>query len=235
MKTPLPESEQPQTETEYTLLGYLSQLYGGGNAPRLAKLLLRKVERQRIHALAQSQPAQPLTENDILLITYADTLIQDNIKPLQVLKKFAERFLQPHFSGIHILPFFPFSSDDGFAVVDYTAVRADLGNWRDINILGEKFDLMFDLVINHCSREHIWFTDFITGRLPGRDYFIALPADTDTRAVVRPRNTPLLNAVETYEGTRHVWATFSDDQIDLNFANPDVLCRFVEILFNYVD
>ena len=235
MKTPLPESEQPQTETEYTLLGYLSQLYGGGNAPRLAKLLLRKVERQRIHALAQSQPAQPLTENDILLITYADTLIQDNIKPLQVLKKFAERFLQPHFSGIHILPFFPFSSDDGFAVVDYTAVRADLGNWRDINILGEKFDLMFDLVINHCSREHIWFTDFITGRLPGRDYFIALPADTDTRAVVRPRNTPLLNAVETYDGTRHVWATFSDDQIDLNFANPDVLCRFVEILFNYVD
>ncbi|MYI69337.1 MAG: alpha-amylase [Boseongicola sp. SB0673_bin_14] len=138
------------------------------------------------------------------------------------------------FGRLHVLPFFPSSSDDGFAVIDYRRVDHRLGNWENVRTLTERYDTMFDLVINHCSRESPWFADFIGGREPGRHYFITLPEESDTSAVVRPRTTPLVSAVHTYGGIRHVWNTFSDDQIDLDFANPAVLREYVDILFFYV-
>ncbi len=52
--------------------------------------------------------------------------------------------------------------------------------------------------------------------------------------VTRPRSTPVLSGVRTQEGLRHVWTTFSNDQIDLNYANPDVLIEFIDILLYYV-
>lgn len=233
--------EAPSTATEYYLLEYLSHLYGGGVAPELTKVLLQTVAKRRerkgpaTSETSANSAAPTLSEKDVLLITYADTLVDGDKPPLQVLHQFAHSHLADYFSGIHILPFFPFSSDDGFAVVDYNSVRADLGDWQDVTALSEHFDLMFDLVINHCSREHLWFADFVNGRAPGSEFFIALPADTDVDDVVRPRNTPLLSEVQTYAGPKHVWTTFSDDQIDLNFSNPEVLCQFIDILFDYID
>ncbi|XOV85117.1 MAG: sugar phosphorylase [bacterium] len=231
--------DPPASASEYYLLEHLSHLYGGGVAPELTKVLLQIATKHpmasRDTSASRTLTAAPaLTERDVLLITYADTLVDEETPPLQVLHQFAHQQLADFFSGIHILPFFPFSSDDGFAVVDYSSVRADLGDWQDIAVLAEQFDLMFDLVINHCSREHLWFADFINGRAPGCDFFIELPADTELDAVIRPRNTPLLSEVQTYAGPKHVWTTFSDDQVDLNFGNPEVLCRFVEILFDYI-
>jgi sucrose phosphorylase len=241
MTTSHPTNRQPQTENEYALYEYLSHLYGGGVAPELTQSLLSLVERKNLPDTKlnnrwqyHAQQNNAWSEAEVLLITYGDTITAPDLPPLQVLKRFADTHLAPYFSGIHILPFFPFSSDDGFAVVDYSRVRDDLGDWEDIRALSEHFDLMFDLVINHCSREHIWFADFISGRAPGCDFFMAMPVDTDVSQVIRPRNTPLLSQVETYTGPRHVWTTFSDDQVDLNFENPEVLCRFVEILFDYV-
>ncbi len=225
----------PQTATEYYLLEGLSHLYGSGVAADLAAALLRIAETS---GAAKRASVTPLSAADVMLITYADSLVDEPgsaaRKPLAVLKAFADTHLVPHFSAIHVLPFFPSSSDDGFAVVDYGIVREDLGDWADVDALGEHFELMFDLVINHCSREHVWFAEFISGQTPGVDFFIEHPPETDVADVVRPRSSPLLSRIETHNGPRHVWTTFSDDQIDLNFRNPVVLLKLTEILFDYV-
>ncbi len=176
-------------------------------------------------------------ESHILLITYGDTIYSDNPDepPLQTLNHFLNQSLQGTISGVHILPFFPYSSDDGFSVIDYETVNPKLGTWEDIERITEHFDLMTDLVINHISSKSQWFQQFRQGEKPGCDYFIEVDPDTDLSAVVRPRNSPLLAEVETVQGKKHVWATFSDDQIDLNFANPDVLIEIIKILLFYVE
>ncbi len=138
-------------------------------------------------------------------------------------------------SILHLLPFFPYSSDDGFSVMDYLSVNPAFGDWEDISALGREFRLMADLVINHASARSRWFDNFRKDLDPGRDYFCTAEPDTDTSQVVRPRSTPLLNPVETAAGTRWVWCTFSPDQVDLDFRNPDVLAEFVNIIAHYLD
>ncbi len=179
-------------------------------------------------------PRKPLDAHDTVLITYGDSLLDGDAPPLQVLAEFAAQHLQGVFSTIHLLPFYPYSSDDGFAVIHYDRVNPALGDWPDIHALAEKFDLMFDLVINHVSRECLWFTDYLSQTGPGRDFFLEVDPAEDLSAVVRPRSSPLLTPVETRRGTRYLWATFSEDQIDLDFSNPDVLVMFVGILVDYL-
>jgi sucrose phosphorylase len=120
-------------------------------------------------------------------------------------------------------------------VIDYREVNPEMGSWEDIARLDEGFRLMFDAVINHISRESEWFEGFLEGKEPYRDYFISMEPDTDLSLVVRPRALPLLTEVETGEGSKRVWTTFSDDQIDLNFANPEVLLEIVDLLLFYVE
>jgi len=173
-------------------------------------------------------------EKDILLITYGDSIVEKEQTPLHTLNEFLHEHLSDSISGVHILPFFPYSSDDGFSVIDYKQVNPNLGGWEDINRIADKFKLMTDLVINHISRESIWFYDFVANQLPASEYFIEHDQDTDTSQVTRPRNSPLLIPVNTHRGTRYVWATFSEDQIDLDFSNPNVLLEFVDILLYYI-
>jgi sucrose phosphorylase len=132
------------------------------------------------------------------------------------------------------LPFFPYSSDDGFSVSDFRSVNPQLGDWDDIEALAQGTSLMFDLVLNHISREHLWFVNFVHDEAPGRDYVIQVDADENLTMVVRPRSSPLLSRVRTPEGMKHVWATFSNDQIDLNYANPDVLFEFIDVMLDYI-
>ena len=113
-------------------------------------------------------------------------------------------------------------------------VNPALGSWEDIRAISEDYRVMTDLVINHVSRESLWFADFVSGTQPGRDYFIEEEPATDLTMVTRPRNSPLLVPTQTRRGTRHVWATFSEDQIDLNFKNPDVLIKMVDIVLFYL-
>jgi sucrose phosphorylase len=153
---------------------------------------------------------------------------------LATLKEFADKRLTKAFSAVHLLPFYPWSSDDGFSVIDYRKVNPDSGEWRDVERLGENFDLMFDLVLNHCSRQSSWFRDFVAGVEPARKFFITESPKTDLSQVVRPRTSPLLTKTTTREGTAHVWTTFSADQVDLNWQNPDVLFEFLDILFYYI-
>jgi sucrose phosphorylase len=174
-------------------------------------------------------------QRDAIVITYGDSILNGDEKPLRVLKRFLDEHTSGLLSGIHILPFYPWSSDDGFAVLDYSSVNEALGDWSDIEVIGWDYNLMADLVINHCSSRSLWFENFIHGRSPGRDYFFTVSPEEDLSDVVRPRTSPLLREVETSEGVQYVWCTFSHDQVDLDFRNPEVLKQFVSILRQYLD
>ena len=178
---------------------------------------------------------QAYDERDIILITYGDQVRATGTSPLGSLGRFLEDYRLPEcLSTVHILPFFPYSSDDGFSVIDYRAVDPELGTWEDVQALGDRFSMMFDLVLNHVSRESEWFSGFCSDDPVYRNYFIAVDPETDLSAVTRPRRSPLLTPVQTAQGVRHVWTTFSDDQIDLNFAEPDVLVEMLDVLFLYL-
>lgn len=173
--------------------------------------------------------------SDIVMITYGDSIVSDIEKPLVTLKQFIDSHLSNELSGVHILPFFPYSSDDGFSVLDYSSVNESLGDWQDISAISERYKLMADLVINHCSARSIWFENFIKGEGTGHNYFFTASPSDPLDKVVRPRTSPLLKPVSTKQGEQFVWCTFSHDQVDLDFSNPEVLIAFVGIIKQYLD
>lgn len=176
------------------------------------------------------------TQNDIIFITYGDTIINNEEVPLQTLNKFLRNYLSDTISGVHILPFYPYSSDDGFSVIDYYSVNSKLGSWKDIEDIGKEFDLMSDLVINHCSSESVWFKNHLNGIQPGKDYFFEPDKNFDVSNVVRPRSSELLSEfIKDDKTICKIWTTFSKDQVDLNFQNPDVLIEICKILKFYID
>ncbi len=174
-------------------------------------------------------------EEDVYLITYGDSIRQENEAPLKTLLKFYQGELKDAVNSVHILPFFPYSSDDGFSVIDYVQVNDSLGEWEDIEAISSECRFMADLVINHCSSRSRWFDNFKNRKDPGQDYFFEVDPNTNLSMVVRPRTSPLLREVETLDGKKHVWCTFSHDQVDLNFSNPEVLCEIVSIVKFYLD
>ncbi|WP_319380338.1 sugar phosphorylase [Thiomicrorhabdus sp.] len=173
-------------------------------------------------------------QKDVLLITYGDTFLNEEEMPLSTLKKFLSSYVKDAVNCVHVLPFFPYSSDDGFSVIDYTMVDPELGDWSHIESLRSEYDLMFDLVVNHVSRESLWFTDYKADIPPYNEFFIEEDDRPELSLVTRPRNTPLLVPAYTHRGRKKVWATFSADQIDLNFANPKVLVKMIEVLLLYL-
>ncbi|MEM8829682.1 MAG: sugar phosphorylase [Cyanobacteria bacterium P01_G01_bin.19] len=174
------------------------------------------------------------SQNEVIAIAYGDSICAPDEKPLVTLDKFLDH-LKDTITGIHILPFCPYSSDDGFSVIDYLEVDPKLGDWQDVEAIAEKFDLMADLVLNHISSQSEWFEQFKQGIKPGCDYFIEADPEADLSTVVRPRSTPLLVGVDTVKGKKHVWATFSADQVDLNYENPDVLLEVIKIILFYIE
>ena len=175
-----------------------------------------------------------LSQQDSILITYGDQVRDSSGSPLRVLLDFCNQQLLGVVSGIHILPFFPYSSDDGFSVIDYRQVNPDLGSWEEVSRLGQNFRLMFDLVINHASAQSEWFQAFLQAHPRYADYFIVMEGNPDLSQVVRPRTSPLLTRFETASGVKAVWTTFSADQIDLNYHNPEILLEIIDILLFYV-
>ncbi|MDF0594454.1 alpha-amylase family glycosyl hydrolase [Psychromarinibacter halotolerans] len=221
---------------------------------RTAAILDRIYPDQDTHALAgkvieafwpdDASPARKLprkagnslwSQRDAVMITYGDSIIDGVHKPLDLLLDFMLNHLQGAVNGVHILPFFPFTSDDGFAVTDYRKVNPALGEWQDITRISRHFHLMSDLVCNHVSSQGTWFNAYRQGQEPFDKFFYEADPSEDLSEVVRPRTTPLLQEVETAMGDRHVWCTFSHDQIDLNFENPEVLLEILRIIRLHVD
>jgi len=175
-----------------------------------------------------------LSEKDAILMTYADTIYQEGEKPLVTLRRFLKDHVRDAFTGVHILPFFPSSSDGGYAVIDYKEVNPELGSWADVKGLASDYRLMVDLVLNHVSSRSKWFLGFVRGDRRYRDYFIWSDKELEMPEVFRPRETPLFTKFDTALGEKWVWTTFGADQIDLNYKNPKVLLRIVDVMLFYV-
>lgn len=223
---------ETKNETDF-ISACLRELYGEAEGARAAQAL-----RQRMAAFARPAPsARGVSERDAILITYGDQLSEPGQPPLQTLAQFCNAHLRGVVSGVHILPFYPYTSDDGFSVVDYRAVNPALGDWEDVAQLGRGFRLMFDAVVNHVSAASAYFTGFLKDDPRYKDFAISVgdPADPRLALVTRPRALPLLTDFETPSCTKHIWTTFSADQIDLNFKNPDVLLEILDVLLFYVE
>ncbi|MEM9187232.1 MAG: sugar phosphorylase, partial [Planctomycetota bacterium] len=225
--------------------GRIERVYGAAAAACSAAIdaaTADVVATLRAAATGDSPVAAPRwTERDVVLITYADQVRDESAgdkPPLAVLGDWLTREgYDELISTVHLLPFCPYSSDDGFSVIDYLAVDPDSGTWADIARLGESFDLMFDLVLNHCSDRSAYFQGYLRGEAPFERFFIEVDPDADLSGVTRPRPGPPWKEVEASRGVRRVWSTFSDgaakDQMDLNYAEPAVLAEMLRVLLEY--
>lgn len=219
----------------------LTELYGptsgGTTLARLESLLRQFIATRSPRASATSPGASRLAQlsaADAMVITYGDQVQQPGQPPLATLHDWLSQHLGEQLSSVHILPFYPYSSDDGFSVIDYLAVDPALGDWSDVALLSQRFKLMFDAVVNHISAHSAWFQGFLQGDPRYSEYFVVQDEPVDLSAVTRPRTHPLLTTFETASGPHKVWTTFSADQIDLNVRNPEVLLALVEVLLHYV-
>jgi sucrose phosphorylase len=219
------------TQTFDKIKTRLKKIYGNQLPEDFSDRFIAAIEKD----ITPGETGEKWDESDVVLITYGDSIINGKEPGLEVLRRFLNKHLAEELSYVHILPFYPYTSDDGFSVVDYKAVNPELGDWDDVKNLGRDFKLMFDLVINHISQKSVWFQNYLDGKAPGKDYFIEVEPETDLSEVVRPRSLPLLTPFETATGKKHVWTTFSDDQIDLNFSNPEVLLEMVKVLLHYLE
>jgi sucrose phosphorylase len=233
-------------ETRADIHSLLALLYGASRADELTDGVLRLLRVHDAHKLPAAHrrergtdPGERFSEQDVILITYGDLIVSDDLSPLQTLARVADDHLDGLASIVHLLPFFPWSSDRGFSVVSYRLVDHRLGTWDDVAALSDRFRLMFDAVVNHVSRESRWFEEWRAGHPDYEDYFIAfdspdaIPAE-DLKKILRPRTSPLLSKTSTISGPKWVWTTFSEDQVDLNFTNPKVLLEILALLLYYV-
>jgi len=214
------------------------------------KILLKKIYGEQTGTLAferiapviekygvkKSKKNAYFSQEDVVLITYGDSLKKDGQLPLKTLHEFANQYLKGAVSHIHFLPFFPYSSDDGFSVMDFFKIDPALGTWQEVAAIGQDFELMFDYVVNHFSSKGEWFQNYLAGKEGFAEFAIALDPATDLSMVTRPRSLPLLSEYKKTNGqTVHLWATFSADQIDFNFKSMDVLEKMIDVLLFYAE
>ncbi|MBH0229424.1 sugar phosphorylase [Halobacillus yeomjeoni] len=214
------------------IINNLEFVYGEEKGGRIFESVQHLIESYKGKTKPKSK--QWVDEKDVMLITYGDTIKSEEKNPLQTLNSFLKERVGDTINSIHILPFYPFTSDDGFSVQDYLKVNPEIGNWEDVHELSEQFDLMFDAVINHISSKSDWFLNYLEGDPDYQDYFVEADPDEDYSSIVRPRALPLLTKVEHAEGTKYVWTTFSEDQIDLNFESEKLFMEVLDILAQYI-
>ncbi len=189
-----------------------------------------------IHYQDRHLPTQSwVNQRDVVLITYGDSILKQGEKPLRTLYHFMSRHLWDSVNAVHILPCFPYTSDDGFSVEDYKQVNPELGDWDDIAVLASEYDVMLDAVINHISRWSYWFRRYLVGDPEYDNFFISADPELDYSKVTRPRALPLLTEFDSHEGKKWIWTTFSDDQIDLNYSNPKVMLAVLDVLCSYCE
>lgn len=217
----------------HTIKERLELLYSAEDANRAysgVKELIKKYK-----ATIDSQEYH-LSQKDTILITYGDQLQSQGEPPLATLKRFLDKELGGVINSVHILPFYPYSSDDGFSVIDYCEVDPKMGSWREIEDISGHYRLMVDGVINHVSQYSEWFKGYLRGDEAYKNFFIEIDPSEDLSMVVRPRATPLLSEfLDDEEKIRAIWTTFSKDQVDLNYANYRVLLAVLDALFFYVE
>ncbi len=243
----MPPLEIP-AEARDKMLGRLRFIYGDGKAEqcmpeleRLMRVYYAHKTPEMIELEKEFDPTERFCEKDTLLITYGDLLRGEGHSGLKVLGNFLDERtkIKDAVSILHILPFFPYSSDRGFSVIDFRAVDPNMGTWQDIEELGRYFKLMFDGVLNHCSSRSPAFQEFLNGNPHYRDVVISYHSPDELtpeqrQLIVRPRTSDILSGYQSIDGPVWVWTTFSADQVDLNYRSPDVLMFIIETLLFYV-
>lgn len=209
---------------------HLTVLYGEAEADRVLPELKRLIESADI----PPQPDEAWSEKDVLCITYADSMLGAGT-PLETLHRFFRTYVGDLINTVHLLPFYPYSSDDGFSVIDYDEVREDLGSWDHVFTMSKDHRLVFDCVVNHVSAASRYMERYAAGHPSYEKFFIETDPESDLSDVVRPRTLPLLHEFDTREGKRWLWTTFSRDQIDLNYRNPHVLLEMVRVMLSYAE
>ncbi len=245
-----PDYDRPQfqlpPEKKEVMLGRLKLIYGEDVGEVYFDELLRILKVYYAHkpdAMIEREKdldkEERFTEKDIILITYGDLMEAEGEASLVTLGDFCDIYLAGTINTLHILPFFPYSSDRGFSIVDFETVDPRIGTWEDIENLESRYQLMFDGVINHISSKSKWFQEFLNGSQYYRDFFITFNSpdeltEEERAMIFRPRTSDILNKFMTIDGPKYVWTTFSRDQIDLDYMNPNVLMRVIDILLLYV-
>ena len=176
-----------------------------------------------------------ISEKTSLIISYGDNIYSNQSSSMKIFQKFFQKNLEKLFDTIHFLPFYPSSSDSGFAVKDHYQIDKKIGNWSDLKKISKSKKIMADVVINHASARGLWFKNFLKRKKPGKDYFLTVNSKFNTSKVVRPRDHKLLKKIKIFEKNDYLWRTFSPDQIDLNFKNPSVLLRFIKIIIHLIN
>ena len=233
-------------EAQKRIFSHLAFLYGKVEAEAWMPELYRILKVHHAHKPQElidmekdHKPSDRFTERDMVLITYGDVVKGGHGKTLESLHRFIQTYNRGSINTIHILPFFPYSSDRGFAVVDFKAVDPKMGTWESVRNMGADYDLMFDGVLNHCSSRSEMFREFLKGNPLYKDFFIAYDSPEDLTPyqrskIFRPRTSDILTEFHTINGPKYVWTTFSKDQIDLNFRKPQVLLAILEALLFYI-
>ncbi len=217
------------------IFNILATLYGNEVANEYVPIVVEKIT--QLNKVGKKLSNNTIGSDESILITYGDSIYdkETDEKTLKTLHKFLSTYLKNYINTVHILPFFPYTSDDGFSIVDYKKVNEKLGTWSDIKDLNKDFKLMFDLVANHVSKSSAWFKGYLDSEKPYDDYFITCNPKQDYTKVFRPRALPLLTEVKTKTGNKNVWTTFSSDQIDLNYQNPKLLMEILDVFNLYVE
>ena len=211
----------------------LEKIYGQATAAIALERIAPIIEKYEVK---KNKKKSYFSQEDVVLITYGDSVKKAGEAPLATLHEFANQYLKGAISNIHFLPFFPYSSDDGFSVMDFFEIDAELGTWQDVAAIGQDFEMMFDYVVNHYSSKGQWFQNYLEGKDGYRAFAIEVDPTTDLSMVTRPRSLPLLSAYTKKDGqTVHLWTTFSADQIDFNFKSLDVLEKMIDALLFYAD
>jgi len=210
----------------------LSGVYGDQAGAELCRRL-RELTSSPGFAGLSAHKASALTQRDALLISYADQVSHPGESPLRTLGGLLDRHVEETIPHLHLLPFYPWTSDDGFSVVDFTRVAEENGSWEDIDSLARRRGLMFDAVFNHMSAQSPWFLSFLKGDPAFADWFVTADECPELNKVVRPRTSPLLTPFDSSRGKLRVWTTFSADQVDLNIANPEVFFALARVLLLY--
>jgi len=211
----------------------LKKIYGEETGALALKRIVPIIEK---YAVQKSKKETYFSQEDVVLITYGDSLKKDGEAPLATLHGFANQYLKGAISNVHFLPFFPYSSDDGFSVMDFFEIDPELGTWKEVAAIGQGFELMFDYVVNHYSSKGQWFQNYLEGKEGFEEFAMEVDPVTDLSMVTRPRSLPLLSEYKKKNGqTVHLWTTFSADQIDFNFKSLDVLEKMIDVLLFYAD
>jgi sucrose 6(F)-phosphate phosphorylase len=184
-------------------------------------------------------------KNQVQLITYPDSL-GGNLKTLNyVLETYFPGLFK---GGIHILPPFPSSGDRGFAPLTHLEIEPQFGAWQDIRHIGEKHDILLDLMVNHISTKSTYFQDFLENGRKSEyaDLFITLdkiwpngdPPKEDIKKIFLRRTEPFSNFMIKKTGkVERVWTTFGkttpSEQVDMDINSQIARQLLVEFMTNF--